>query len=73
MHKPEASYCLIKWAIELGEHEIEHLPCKMIKGQAWADFLVEMDNEGIDPDNSFDTNLPEDHPKLWEMFVDRVS
>lgn len=34
----------MKWAIELGEHEIKYLRHKAIKGQASADFLVEIED-----------------------------
>lgn len=39
--KPEASGRLIKWAIELYEHDIEYYSRKAIKGLVLADFLAE--------------------------------
>jgi hypothetical protein len=36
---------LTKWAIELGEHDITYKPRVSIKGQALADFLVEIPKE----------------------------
>lgn len=39
--KPEVSGRIMKWAIELGEHEISFFPRQAIRGQAMTDFLVE--------------------------------
>ncbi|KAL7601627.1 hypothetical protein Lser_V15G24154 [Lactuca serriola] len=44
--KPETSGRLAKWAIELGEHDINYRPRKSIKGQALADFLLEIPDGG---------------------------
>ena len=44
--KPETSVRLAKWAIELGEHDISYHPRTSIKGQALADFLLEIPDEG---------------------------
>ena len=41
IHSPKASRRLIKWAIELGEFDIQYKPRTAIKAQALADFLVE--------------------------------
>lgn len=40
--KPEVSGRLTKWAIELGEHEINYAPRNAIKGQVLADFIAEL-------------------------------
>lgn len=40
--KPEASGRLVKWVVELGEHDITFLPRNAIKGQVLADFIAEM-------------------------------
>ena len=40
-HKLEASGCLAKWSIELGEFNIQFKPRTAIKGQALADFIAE--------------------------------
>lgn len=42
--KPEASGRLVKWAIELGEHDITFSPRNSVKGQVLADFISEMPN-----------------------------
>ncbi|XP_052624863.1 uncharacterized protein LOC128132371 [Lactuca sativa] len=44
--KPEMSGRLAKWAIELGEHDINYRPRTSIKGQALADFLLEIPDGG---------------------------
>lgn len=44
--KPETSGQLAKWAIELGKHNISYRPRTSIKGQALADFLLEIPGEG---------------------------
>ena len=41
IHSPKASGRLIKWAIELGEFDIQFKPRVAIKAQALADFIVE--------------------------------
>lgn len=59
----------MKWAIELGEHEIEYVPWKAIKGQTLADFLIEMKDEvviAIEPPNLVP---PEEHPKLCKYLL----
>lgn len=43
--KPGTSERLAKWAIELGEHDISYHPRVSIKGQALADFLLEISGE----------------------------
>ncbi|XP_023748530.1 uncharacterized protein LOC111896779 [Lactuca sativa] len=44
--KPETSGWLEKWAIELGEHDKSYRPRTSIKGQALANFLLEIPDEG---------------------------
>lgn len=44
--KPEMSGRLMKWEIELGEHDISYRPRTSIKGQALADILLEIPGEG---------------------------
>ncbi|XP_074359082.1 uncharacterized protein LOC141698308 [Apium graveolens] len=41
MHKPEASGRMMKWAVELGQFDVEYNPRTAIKGQALADFFLE--------------------------------
>jgi ribonuclease HI/dsDNA-binding SOS-regulon protein len=68
MMKPEASGRLMKWAIELGEHEIKFQPRKAIKGQALADFL----NESTVAMDTGDLPKQEGEPK-WKLHVDGSS
>lgn len=63
----------MKWVIELRQHEIDFILWKVIKEQALADFLVEMGDEGANPETYFNGSLPEDTPELWKIFVDRAS
>lgn len=44
--KPETSGRLEKWAIKLGEHDIIYRPRTSIKGQALANFLLEILDKG---------------------------
>lgn len=37
---------LVKWTVELGEHEIDFKPWTSIKAHALADFIIEITNNG---------------------------
>ena len=41
LHKPDISGRLVKWAVELGEFDIEYKPRPAIKAQVLADSIVE--------------------------------
>nr|XP_017245494.1 PREDICTED: uncharacterized protein LOC108217161 [Daucus carota subsp. sativus] len=45
MHKPEATGRLMKWAVELGQFDLEYKPRATVKGQALADFLLEFEDD----------------------------
>ena len=45
MHKPEATGRLVKWAVELGQFDLDYKPRATIKGQALADFLLEFEDD----------------------------
>ncbi|XP_074342823.1 uncharacterized protein LOC141680518 [Apium graveolens] len=45
LHKPESSGRMLKWAVELGQFDLEYVPQTAIKGQALADFLLEFDSK----------------------------
>ncbi|XP_074356707.1 uncharacterized protein LOC141696466 [Apium graveolens] len=45
LHKLESSGRMLKWAIELGQFDLEYCPRMAIKGQALADFVLEFDEE----------------------------
>ncbi|XP_017239882.1 uncharacterized protein LOC108212672 [Daucus carota subsp. sativus] len=74
MHKPEVTGRMMKWAIELGQFDIDYKPRTAIKGQALADFILEFPEDGenssllikYDPDlPSQPEALKEDIPELW--------
>ncbi|XP_074377865.1 uncharacterized protein LOC141719388 [Apium graveolens] len=45
LHKSESSGRILKWAVKLGQFDLEYAPRTAIKGQALADFLLEFDSE----------------------------
>nr|XP_017221509.1 PREDICTED: uncharacterized protein LOC108198257 [Daucus carota subsp. sativus] len=74
MHKPEVTGRMMKWAIELGQFDIDYRPRTAIKGQALADFILEFSEDGensgllikYDPDLPPQPDAPkEDIPELW--------
>ncbi|XP_074374355.1 uncharacterized protein LOC141714753 [Apium graveolens] len=44
LHKPESSGRRLKWAMELGQFDLEYIPRTAIKEHALADFLLEFDS-----------------------------
>lgn len=42
LHKPELSRRLVTWAVELEKFDIGYKPRTAIKGQALADFVIEI-------------------------------
>ena len=42
IHKPDLLGRMARWAIELSQFDIQFKPCVALKGQALADFLVEI-------------------------------
>ncbi|KAK1424789.1 hypothetical protein QVD17_20127 [Tagetes erecta] len=74
LEKPENSGRLAKWAVGLGEHNIEYSPRKAIKAQILADFLSEV------PEKTKEVNevAAEEDKKLkprstWTLFTDGAS
>ncbi|XP_073119830.1 uncharacterized protein [Henckelia pumila] len=59
MTQPDASGRLVKWAVELGEYDIEYMPRAAIKAQALSDFLTEVITFGQE--------------EVWRIFVDGAS
>ena len=53
---------LLKWAVELGEHDIQYVPRTAIKAQSVADFIAELTQIG-------DEGL-EQPPEAWVLHVD---
>lgn len=73
--KPEMFGRLAKLAIELEEHEISYRPETNIKGQALADFLLEiLDDvkEAIHKKESSGTDQPKDSQR-WTLYTDGAS
>jgi hypothetical protein len=73
LQKPEASGRLTKWSIELSEFDIQYKPRTTIKGQAVADFVVEMTPQ-IDITPASDQLIkPSVSAPPWKLFVDGSS
>ncbi|XP_021827212.1 uncharacterized protein LOC110767855 [Prunus avium] len=74
LRKPETSGRLVKWAIELGEFDIEYRPRTTIKAQALADFISEFT---LAPSTQGkNTPLPdpiEEANHHWILYVDGAS
>ncbi|XP_071719460.1 uncharacterized protein [Rutidosis leptorrhynchoides] len=68
LYKPEVSGRLAKWAIELGEHEINFSPRTAVKGQILADYLAETTVEIEESKESITTEPLEIQP--WELYTD---
>ncbi|KAL0404047.1 UNVERIFIED_CONTAM: hypothetical protein Sradi_2045500 [Sesamum radiatum] len=62
MTRPDASGRLVKWAVELGEYDIEYQGRTTIKAQALADFIVEFTGE-----------KSQEEKKVWLLHVDGSS
>lgn len=78
LHRPEASGRLVKWAVELGEHDITFAPRTAVKGQVLADFLVEMPSTPVPEIPSSKSTQPTKRCKIegtpsWTLFVDGAS
>ncbi|XP_074373631.1 uncharacterized protein LOC141713979 [Apium graveolens] len=76
LHKPESSGRMLKWAVELGQFDLEYVPRTAIKGQALDDFLLEFDSEIDDkalvmlhPPHSEESLEEFPHP-WWILHVD---
>ena len=59
----DSSGRMLKWAIEMQSLEITYEPRKAVKGQAFADFIVEM-TRPVAPDNL---------DQVWKVYVDGSS
>ncbi|XP_071695267.1 uncharacterized protein [Rutidosis leptorrhynchoides] len=62
---------MVKWEIELGEHEITFLPRHSVKGQVIADFLVELPSDMIKQGETTVTRRETD--EFWELYTDGAS
>ena len=57
--KPDVAGCMVQWAIELSQFDIEYKPRIAIKAQALADFIAEFTLLGFDPKAEY-----------WAMYAD---
>ncbi|GJU75911.1 reverse transcriptase domain-containing protein, partial [Tanacetum coccineum] len=72
--KPEKSGRIAKWAIKLGEHEIEFKGRKSVKGQILADFLSETPSKEEEGAKDEEAKRKEPEPeKAWKLFTDEAS
>ncbi|KAL2238323.1 UNVERIFIED_CONTAM: Retrovirus-related Pol polyprotein from transposon [Sesamum indicum] len=67
MSRPEASGRLIKWTVELGQHDIEYRPRTAQKAQVLADFVTELAGEPDPP------RMVEEQTSKWMLHVDGAS
>ncbi|XP_071729109.1 uncharacterized protein [Rutidosis leptorrhynchoides] len=63
---------MAKWAIELGEHEIEFQVRHSIKGQVLADFIAETTGEETET-TSIQVITPTTELEEWKLFTDGAS
>ena len=65
LFRPETSGRLLKWNVELSQHDITYYPRRAINGQALADFIAEF----TDRDDSEEEMIPEASVQ-WKLYVD---
>ncbi|KAK9073364.1 hypothetical protein SSX86_007688 [Deinandra increscens subsp. villosa] len=75
LRRPEVSGKMVKWAVELGQYDLQFKPRTAIKGQVVADFLAEMpvgnNKAHMTKTNS---NISENASKeVWKLFTDGSS
>ena len=64
LKKPDVAGRMVKWAVELSEFDIRYEPRGPIKGQVFADFVVEL-SSGVTPSEGLDFR--------WVLSVDDSS
>ncbi|KAK1415619.1 hypothetical protein QVD17_31402 [Tagetes erecta] len=74
LEKPENSGRLAKWAVGLGEHNIEYSPRKAIKAQILADFLSEIPEKTKEVNEvaAEEDKMPR-QKSAWTLFTDGAS
>ena len=65
LHKPDTLGRLTKWAIEMSEFDIIYKPRMAIKGQIWADFVMEFTTATTPETTQLTPDLP-----VWKLSVD---
>lgn len=77
LHKPETSWRVLRWVVELGQFDVDYRPRSAIKGQVLADFLLEfplqMEGEAhavVSAPQMFDDSEPTTPVPLWTLNVD---
>nr|GEW43622.1 reverse transcriptase domain-containing protein [Tanacetum cinerariifolium] len=68
MSRPDVACRLQKWSIMLGEYNVTYRPRTSVKGQIFADFLIEMPGEV-----SQAVSAAETQEKPWTLFTDGSS
>ncbi|XP_058103396.1 uncharacterized protein LOC131246956 [Magnolia sinica] len=73
--RPESSGRLTKWAVELSEFDIHYKPQTVIKGQALADFIVEVTVQPTIPiaDLAESSDRFPPNPPFWSIYIDGSS
>ncbi|GJS98563.1 reverse transcriptase domain-containing protein [Tanacetum coccineum] len=72
--RPEKSGRIVKWAIELGEHEIEFKGRNSVKEHILADFLAETPLKEEEGAKDEEAKRKETEPKkAWKLFTDGAS
>lgn len=73
--RPEKSRCLTKWAIDLGQHEIDYRSCTSLKVEALIDFLVKITDtlKNVPIVMPIDPSDPEENQEIWELHTDKVA
>ncbi|XP_071699358.1 uncharacterized protein [Rutidosis leptorrhynchoides] len=72
--KPEKSGRMAKWAIELGEHDIDFQTHHLIKAQVLADFMAETTETDEENNSTFAQIItPTVEMKEWKLFTDGAS
>jgi hypothetical protein len=62
IHNRDASGCIVKWSVKLGEFEIEFYPRQAIQSQILANFVSEWTKIQMPP--------PKERPEHWIMYFD---
>ena len=68
MHKPEATGRMLKWAVELGQFDLEYKPRVAVKGQALADFITEFSGDEPNEERSMVPFQPPPKKRRYEKW-----